>query len=84
MTGEEAEEHLAHNPILSRRSQPAAMAENSGLRPVAALLLVLNFCMYVIVAAIGGWALNVAIDRGFIIGKPAFISPSWKLLAAKS
>ncbi|CAA7410415.1 unnamed protein product [Spirodela intermedia] len=55
------------------------MAENSGLRPVAALLLVLNFCMYVSVAVIGGWALNVAIDRGFIIGPglqlPAHFSP---------
>lgn len=42
------------------------MAEN--LKPVALLLLLLNLCMYVILAIIGGWALNVAIDRGFIIG----------------
>ncbi|ONK81546.1 uncharacterized protein A4U43_C01F30370 [Asparagus officinalis] len=38
------------------------------MKPVASLLLVLNFCMYVIVAALGGWALNRAIDHGFIIG----------------
>ncbi|THU45713.1 hypothetical protein C4D60_Mb02t20890 [Musa balbisiana] len=38
------------------------------LKPVASLLLFLNFCMYVIVTAIGGWAINVAINRGFIIG----------------
>jgi hypothetical protein len=30
---------------------------------------VLNFCMYVIVAAIGGWAINHAINNGFFIGK---------------
>ncbi|RWR86316.1 AWPM-19-like protein [Cinnamomum micranthum f. kanehirae] len=35
---------------------------------IASGLLFLNFCMYVIVSAIGGWAINVAIDRGFIIG----------------
>ncbi|MQM04034.1 hypothetical protein Taro_036822 [Colocasia esculenta] len=53
--------------------------EGLRLRPVATLLLVLNFCMYVIVAAIGGWALDVAIDLGFIIGPelrlPAHFSP---------
>ncbi|PKA64668.1 hypothetical protein AXF42_Ash007415 [Apostasia shenzhenica] len=53
------------------------MAE--ALKPVAGLLLVLNFCMYVIVAAIGGWAIDVAIDHGFIIGSglllPANFSP---------
>lgn len=42
---------------------------NEGLKPVASLLLFLNFCMYAIVASIGGWALNVAINHGFIIGK---------------
>ncbi|KAG8052557.1 hypothetical protein GUJ93_ZPchr0001g29918 [Zizania palustris] len=42
------------------------MAEN--LKPVALLLLMLNFCMYIILAVIGGWAVNIAIDRGFIIG----------------
>ncbi|XP_052202451.1 membrane protein PM19L-like isoform X2 [Diospyros lotus] len=49
------------------------------LRPVASLLLVLNFCMYVIVLGIGGWAMNRAIDHGFIIGPgfnlPAHFSP---------
>lgn len=42
---------------------------NEGLKPAAGFLLFLNFCMYVIVAAIAGWAINVAIDRGFNIGK---------------
>ncbi|KAM7500623.1 hypothetical protein LguiA_025037 [Lonicera macranthoides] len=49
------------------------------LKSVASLLLVLNFCMYVIVLAIGGWATNRAIDHGFIIGPgfdlPAHFSP---------
>ncbi|CAL9067462.1 membrane protein PM19L [Musa acuminata AAA Group] len=49
------------------------------LKPVASLLLFLNFCMYVIVTAIGGWAINVAINRGFIIGPelalPAHFAP---------
>ncbi|RZC45844.1 hypothetical protein C5167_038794 [Papaver somniferum] len=37
------------------------------LKPVATGLLFLNFCMYAIVAVIGGWALNYAINYGFII-----------------
>ncbi|KAJ8464394.1 hypothetical protein OPV22_026946 [Ensete ventricosum] len=45
------------------------------LKPVASLLLFLNFCMYVIVTAIGGWAINVAINRGFIIG-PELVLPA--------
>ncbi|KAM5587791.1 membrane protein PM19L-like [Rosa sericea] len=49
------------------------------LKSVAGLLLVLNFCMYVIVLGIGGWAMNRAIDHGFIIGGdfnlPAHFSP---------
>nr|XP_016448765.1 PREDICTED: uncharacterized protein LOC107773851 [Nicotiana tabacum] len=49
------------------------------LKPVASLLLVLNFCMYVIVLGIGGWAMNFAIDHGFILGPgfnlPAHFSP---------
>ncbi|CAD5194627.1 unnamed protein product [Musa acuminata subsp. malaccensis] len=49
------------------------------LKPVASLLLFLNFCMYVVVTAIGGWAINVAINRGFIIGPelalPAHFAP---------
>ncbi|KAL5577124.1 hypothetical protein UlMin_018823 [Ulmus minor] len=45
------------------------------MKPVASLLLVLNFCMYVIVLGIGGWAMNRAIDHGFIIG-PAFDLPA--------
>ncbi|BFG28037.1 hypothetical protein CerSpe_143110 [Prunus speciosa] len=49
------------------------------LKSVAGLLLLLNFCMYVIVLGIGGWAMNRAIDHGFIIGPgfdlPAHFSP---------
>ncbi|KAG8365587.1 hypothetical protein BUALT_Bualt18G0120900 [Buddleja alternifolia] len=49
------------------------------LKPVAGLLLVLNFCMYAIVLGIGGWAMHKAIDHGFIIGPglhlPAHFSP---------
>lgn len=37
-------------------------------KPLASGLLFLNFCMYAIVAAIGGWAVNIAIDEGFFIG----------------
>ncbi|CAN4091878.1 unnamed protein product [Withania somnifera] len=52
---------------------------NGQLKPVATLLLVLNFCMYVIVLGIGGWAMNYGIDHGFIIGPrfnlPAHFSP---------
>ncbi|XP_057797669.1 membrane protein PM19L-like [Salvia miltiorrhiza] len=50
-----------------------------GLRSVAGLLLLLNFCMYAIVLGIGSWAMNRAIDHGFIIGPglnlPAHFSP---------
>ncbi|EYU43292.1 hypothetical protein ABFS82_08G132700 [Erythranthe guttata] len=49
------------------------------LKPVAGLLLFLNFCMYAVVLGIGGWAMNRAIDHGFIIGAgydlPAHFSP---------
>ncbi|KAK3020907.1 hypothetical protein RJ639_045890 [Escallonia herrerae] len=49
------------------------------LKQVASLLLGLNFCMYVVVLGIGGWAMNRAIDHGFIIGPgfdlPAHFSP---------
>ncbi|CAN0910935.1 Membrane protein PM19L [Linum grandiflorum] len=52
---------------------------NGQMKSVATLLLVLNFCMYVIVLGIGGWAMNRAIDYGFIIGPgfelPAHFSP---------
>ncbi|XP_012445689.1 membrane protein PM19L [Gossypium raimondii] len=48
---------------------------NDQMKPVAGLLLFLNFCMYVIVLGIGGWAVNKAIDHGFIIG-PAFELPA--------
>ncbi|KAK4589378.1 hypothetical protein RGQ29_020094 [Quercus rubra] len=49
------------------------------IKQVASLLLGLNFCMYVIVLGIGSWAMNRAIDHGFIIGPgfdlPAHFSP---------
>ncbi|MED6123605.1 hypothetical protein PIB30_050687 [Stylosanthes scabra] len=52
---------------------------NEQMKPVATLLLGLNFCMYVIVLGIGGWAMNRAIDHGFVIGSglelPAHFSP---------
>ncbi|XP_057430728.1 membrane protein PM19L-like [Lotus japonicus] len=52
---------------------------NEQMKPVATLLLGLNFCMYVIVLGIGAWAMNRAIDYGFIIGQglelPAHFSP---------
>ncbi|KAL6500756.1 hypothetical protein OROHE_025553 [Orobanche hederae] len=49
------------------------------LKPIAGLLLLLNFSMYAIVLGIGGWAMNRAINHGFIIGPglelPAHFSP---------
>lgn len=49
------------------------------MKSAASLLLVLNFCMYVIVLVIAAWAMNKAIDHGFIIGAgfnlPAHFSP---------
>ncbi|KAE8732697.1 suppressor protein SRP40-like [Hibiscus syriacus] len=52
---------------------------NAQMKPVAALLLFLNFCMYAIVIGIGGWAVDKAIDNGFTIGPgfelPAHFSP---------
>ncbi|KAJ7947234.1 AWPM-19-like family protein [Quillaja saponaria] len=52
---------------------------NEQLKPVASLLLALNFCMYAIILGIGGWAMNRAIDHGFVIGPgfnlPAHFSP---------
>ncbi|KAH6790257.1 AWPM-19-like family protein [Perilla frutescens var. frutescens] len=50
-----------------------------GLKTVAKLLLFFNFCMYSLVLGIGAWAINRAIDHGFVIGKgfdlPAHFSP---------
>ncbi|KAJ0451376.1 hypothetical protein HanPI659440_Chr15g0596361 [Helianthus annuus] len=52
---------------------------NGQMRSAVSLLLVLNFCMYAILLGIGGWAMNRAIDHGFIIGpgfnKPTHFSP---------
>ncbi|KAK6797259.1 hypothetical protein RDI58_004961 [Solanum bulbocastanum] len=52
---------------------------NGQMKPIASLLLVLNFCMYVVVLGIAGWAMNFAIDNGFVIGPgmelPAHFSP---------
>ncbi|GER24562.1 AWPM-19-like family protein [Striga asiatica] len=44
------------------------------LKPIAGLLLVLNLCMYTTVLGIGSWAINRAINHGFIIG-PGFDLP---------
>ncbi|KAL9452284.1 hypothetical protein AB3S75_008132 [Citrus x aurantiifolia] len=48
---------------------------NTQMKPVASLLLVLNFCMFVVVLGIGGWAMNRAIEHGFVIG-PSFELPA--------
>ncbi|CAO2823452.1 unnamed protein product [Amaranthus hypochondriacus] len=52
---------------------------NDSMKPAATLLLFLNFCMYVVLLGIGGWAMNRAIEHGFIIGPgfelPAHFSP---------
>ncbi|BBH01049.1 AWPM-19-like family protein [Prunus dulcis] len=48
---------------------------NQQLKSVAGLLLLLNFCMYVIVLGIGGWAMNRAIDHGPGFDLPAHFSP---------
>ncbi|KAG6583930.1 hypothetical protein SDJN02_18505 [Cucurbita argyrosperma subsp. argyrosperma] len=49
------------------------------MKPLATLLLLLNFCMYAVILGIGGWAMNTAIDHGFVIGPglrlPAHFSP---------
>lgn len=39
------------------------------MKPIATLLLLLNFCMFAVILGIGGWAMNTAIDHGFVIGK---------------
>lgn len=46
------------------------------MKSAASLLLVLNFCMYVIVLVIAAWAMNKAIDHGFIIGSSLSLSLS--------
>ncbi|KAK7304708.1 hypothetical protein VNO77_42594 [Canavalia gladiata] len=52
---------------------------NDQMKSIATLLMALNFCMYVIILGIGGWAMNRAIDHGFVIGSgldlPAHFSP---------
>ncbi|XP_078174961.1 membrane protein PM19L-like [Carex rostrata] len=52
---------------------------NERMRPAISVLLLLNFFMYLILALIGGWAINKAIDHGFIIGQelqlPAHFKP---------
>ncbi|XP_062096707.1 membrane protein PM19L-like [Humulus lupulus] len=53
---------------------PLKMVDNKLFKYVSLVLLVLNFCMYVIVLSIGGNALNRAIDYGFVIG-PDFHRP---------
>lgn len=39
------------------------------VKSAVGFLLLLNFCMYVIVAAIAGWVLNNALDHTFSIGR---------------
>ena len=46
---------------------------NESMKPTATFLLLLNFCMYVVLLGIGGWAMNRAIEHGFIIGKLSII-----------
>ncbi|KHN48046.1 hypothetical protein glysoja_015516 [Glycine soja] len=48
---------------------------NEQMKPIATLLLGLNFCMYAIVLGIGGWAMNRAIDHGPELKLPAHFSP---------
>ncbi|KAL8229843.1 hypothetical protein R6Q57_014743 [Mikania cordata] len=54
------------------------MAAND-TRSIASLLMILNFAMYVTLLGLGGWAMNRAIDEGFIIGQslqlPEHFSP---------
>lgn len=54
---------------------------NDQMKPIATLLLGLNFCMYVIVLGIGGWAMNRAIDHGFVIGELSPIFPAVSYLS---
>lgn len=44
------------------------MAKGEGAKPIAGLLLVLNFCMYTIVCGTAGWAINKAIEHEIITG----------------
>ncbi|KAI4343059.1 hypothetical protein MLD38_027605 [Melastoma candidum] len=52
---------------------------NEQMKSMASLILLLNFCMFAIVLGISGWAMNKAINYGFIIGPelslPAHFSP---------
>ncbi|KAM7270512.1 hypothetical protein ACFE04_029726 [Oxalis oulophora] len=52
---------------------------DSQIKSVVPLLMVLNFCMYVVIAGIGAWSMNRAINHGFIIDVgyklPANFSP---------
>ncbi|GLJ44507.1 hypothetical protein SUGI_0934290 [Cryptomeria japonica] len=43
------------------------------VKSLAGFLLVLNFCMYVTVACIAGWALNNAIDHHYVTGPKSSI-----------
>ncbi|KAL8167856.1 hypothetical protein V2J09_009355 [Rumex salicifolius] len=71
------------NPLplffLSDPKKKAIKMANESMKRAASLLLLLNFCMYVIILGIAGWAMNFAIDHGFIIGAgfelPAHFSP---------
>ncbi|CAI0560808.1 unnamed protein product [Linum tenue] len=60
---------LSSSSLFAFPTQILAMA-NDQMKSVASLLLVLNFCMYAVVLGIGGWAMNRAIDHGFLIDFP--------------
>ncbi|XP_057857258.1 membrane protein PM19L [Cryptomeria japonica] len=48
------------------------------MKPVAAFILVLNLCMYIIVCATAGWALNKAIEHEIITGlETPLPNPYW-------
>ncbi|KAH9310775.1 hypothetical protein KI387_025810 [Taxus chinensis] len=44
------------------------------IKSLALFLLLLNFCMYVTVAAISGWALNNAIDHEYVTGSEGSVT----------
>ena len=39
------------------------------VKSLAGFMLLVNFCMYVTVAGIAGWAVNKAIDHHYVSGK---------------
>jgi len=45
------------------------MAAAGGAKPLAGMVLVLNFCMYLIVCGTAGWAINEAIKHDIMTGE---------------